>query len=307
MAETPDETAGNVSPVLDDANAAQTFSLKSKEGTDKQVTHEELLVLAQKGLGADEKFRTMAAEQKGWETQIAEAQDAVSFKEEFTKAVSGNDIEAFKNVARRLNIDEFGINAAVSTLEQLTNQGQETSPSANAPPQNVPVGVGNEAVQMADGAVIPFTRFSKPVQRVLRDAEEGRINRLRDTALDNHKELSYIIGKADDKQKSAILRMVDEKIDGRLTQTGGDFGDGSRILPGVCDEIAENLKTFGSLGDSVPPMGAGRSPGSGGLEVHPDKEPDHVSSTGSQAEFEQNILDELNHDQAKLESVGPVG
>jgi hypothetical protein len=158
---------------------------------------------------------------------------------------------------------------------------------------------GKPATRSREDGPVGYAGLSPDVQRVLREAEKVRIDKIVGNALDKDEAIAYNMNAQTPEGRTAIRQYVDEKIRGRLDSFSGDFGDGARILAEVLPEIREHLQALGTPGKRTP-TGLGHAPGGGDTEVYPTKLPDHVPSTEGDA-FEQNVLETLAYHQAQAE------
>jgi hypothetical protein len=259
-------------------------------GDERKVSAAELIEGYQKSTAAGEKFQE-AAQLRG------EAAKAIALQEDLQALVQG-DQDAFRRIGAAMGANGEEVEAALrqsfgdpededdeDVIERYYEDSRKSEPRLrNSNPENGP---------------IDYSRLTPDIQRVLREAESGRIDKIVDKALDSDEELSYNMSQYDEKGKAAIRTLLNEKIRGRLDEHGGDFGDGRRILAEVLPEVKGLLSQLGGR-QGRPGVGLGASPGGGDTQVYPTKKPDYVPSTGGD-DFEQHILDTLAFHQGQVE------
>ena len=155
--------------------------------------------------------------------------------------------------------------------------------------------------QLAEAKGQRITRFSDldpSLQTVVVEAEQTRVDKIIQTALDSDDVLSYYMNSYDPKGQQAVRDMIDERVRGRLDATDGSFGDGNRILQEVVPEVRSLLEAIGNPNRSTPQMGLGPAPGGQSeANIYPTKQPDHVPST--EANFEEHIAETLAYNAAQ--------
>ncbi len=260
-------------------------------GKQEQWTMEKLIAEAQTGAAGREKFEEAAAMRK-------ENNKAVALQEDLELVFNEGDIDAFRRLGASMGVpgDEveevaqktFGEGSEDDEDEDVVNSYFEES-SQNA----------DKGTRSRETGPVDYSRLSPDIQRVLRGAEKVRIDEIVQSALDKDEKIAYNMEAHTPEGRVAIRRFVDEKISGRLTSFGGDFGDGTRILAEVLPEIREHLQALGIPGQRTH-TGLGQAPGGGDTEVHPKQLPDHVPSTEGDA-FEQNVLETMAYHQSQAE------
>ncbi len=269
----------------DQANAphptmAQVHQVKVN-GETKEATTAQLIEAYQKGTAADERFQQAAQQSKDNAAAITVHADL--------KAWFGNkDPDAFRRLGEAMGSSNEEIEGA---LERSLGDDEEGDKDVVAEYDKEIASRGTTQPHSDNSGPIDYSRLSPDIQRVLREAEQTRMAGITQKALDKDEFISYNMKRLSPEGQKAMRQYVDEKVDGRLAQNRGDFGDGTQILPGVLQEVKTHMEALGTPG-AQNPMGLGRSPGGGDSEIYPKQKPDHVSSSEGDA-FEQNILETL--------------
>jgi hypothetical protein len=257
-------------------------------GRQEQWGLDKIIAEAQTGAAGREKFQEAASLRK-------EASRALALQEDL-EAVFEGDIDAFRRIGAAMGVPGDKVEEEASKLfadgdddsdddeDVIDSYLNDSSKGGRASNPNQPV---------------DYSRLSPDIQRVLREAEMTRIEKIVNSALDKDEVVSYNMEKHTPEGRAAIRRYVDEKIRGRLDQFGGDFGDGARILAEVLPEVRDHLQALDTPGQRTH-TGLGHAPGGGDTEVYPKKLPDHVPSTDGDA-FEQNVLETMAYFQAQAE------
>ncbi len=249
---------------------------------------DKLISEAQTSAAGREKFAEAAEIRK-------DAAKAIAIQEDMDAVFKDGDLDAFRRVGAAYGIpgDE---------VEKIAQNAFSGETDENVVEEYFKESVENEqkqATRSRSNEPIDYSKLTPDIQRVLREAENTRINGIVQNALDKDEKIAYNMEKQSPEGRTAIRQYVDEKISGRLTSFGGDFGDGARILAEVLPEIREHLQALGTPGDRTL-TGLGHAPGGGDTEVHPRQLPEHVSSTEGD-DFEQNILETMQYHQDQAE------
>lgn len=262
----------------------QVFTLKRGEET-MQVTAEKLVEMAQKGWNAD------VVTQQAREKEKA-AERALAIQDDLEAVIRSGDVDAFRRMGAAMGIPGTEVEEAARNIWG-DGEDDEVETTEDEPWQATR---GKAAPQSSQ---VDFKALPPDVQRILLRAEKQRIDEIIDAALDSDEKVRYNMEQYDEKGRSAIRSLVEEKVRGRLAATNGDFGDGSHILRDVLPEVRTLLEALGSPRRQTPALGMGLAPGGGDLEVYPKKQPDHVPS--SDGSFEQHILETLAFNQGNAE------
>jgi hypothetical protein len=263
---------GSIPPQI--ANAPHpTVTLHTLKKGDEtvEVTTEKLIEMAQKGWNAD--ARTQAASERE-----KKAEAALSLQAEIDEVMESEDPDAFRRLGERLQVPQ-------DQVEEIVNQYWEGEDEEGE-------------VQPVDGPV-GIDRLAPDVQRALQLVERNRIGEIVKAALDNDETVRYNMEQRDAKGQQAIRDFVNDKVRGRLVESNGDFGDGSRILREILPEVRQHLEALG-IPQKPNTLGFGPAPGGGDTEVYPDKRPDYVPSTEG-ADFEEHITETLRFNAAQIE------
>lgn len=285
-----DIPADQVHPALANSphpNQQQTYTV-TVNGRQEQWSLDKVLAEAQQGAAGREKFQEAANIRK-------EAAKALALQEDMEAAFEG-DADAFRRLGASMGVPGDKVEELIESAfgdgdddddddeDVIDSYYQESSRTGKSSNPNSPV---------------DYSRLSPDIQRVLREAETARINKIVDSALDKDEVVSYNMSRYTPEGRAAIRRFVDDKIRGRLNQFNGDFGDGTRILAEVLPEIREHLQAL-DIPSQRTRTGLGHAPGGGDTEVYPKKLPDHVPSSEGDA-YEQNILETLAYYQSQAE------
>lgn len=277
-------------------------------GQEQMVDQAKLVELAQKGVSSDSRYQEAAAMSK-------EAEGAIAWKADMELLAETGDIGAFRRAGAAIGLTGDEVEeAARITYEQVGegNPEPQLSPdNRNQPQQEGNPGMSQqiaalsaqlEKIQGQMSGTTGYGNLSEDLQTLMVDAEQTRVNKIIQNALDLDPVLAYNMTSRDAKGQQAIRNMIDEKIRGRLDASDDKFGDGARILREVMPEVKETLEALGTPDRSIPQMGLGPSPGGQGADIYPTKEPDHVPST--EAGFEEHIQQLLQHNQYKAKQAG---
>ena len=245
---------------------------------------EEWTKLAQKGMSADIRYQEAS-------DKLSEAENALRIQEDFRLMVEEGDTDAFRRLGASLDIPGAQVDQAIKiVMKEVGLEGEELNVAEGVGATGVGLDEQKPVVQGRTGPV-EYQELEQERQTAVNHAESQRRAEIVKTALDKDEDFGYNMAQLDDKQRSAVRDMVDDKIRGRLAETGGTFGDGAQILPEVIRSVNETLKMFGTPKTGA--MGLGHSPGSPGRGVHPQKEPERVSST--EPGRDEYILQKLQH------------
>jgi len=270
-----------------DLNSKVTVKINGQE-IEKTVS--ELVVDAQKGLSAQEKFEQAAAKER--ELEGIRGREA-----DMEAAIKHGDVDAFRRLGAAYGVPGNEVEAIVDDLgldqedddDWDDGEGDVLAEMQAAFPQN----------QGQRPQKIDYNSLSPDLQRVMRLAERQRISDAVKEALDKDEVLSYNLKRMSPEAQGAVQKLVNEKIQGRLGRYGGDFGDGSQILPDITAEVREIVEALGTTERTHGRVGLGASPGGGSGLGYPMKKPDHVSS--SENSFDQHILDTLQYNAGNAE------
>jgi hypothetical protein len=267
-------------------------------GQDVQLTHEQLVTAAQKGMAADENFQAAAAKSK-------EAEVAIAFLDDMKTLAGSGDISAFRRAGATMGLTGDQVEEAARVTYEHMEAGEGEGGGANenevfqqdearrgesgknwaAELAQVKASIENKQVRLED--------LSPDLQDAIVDVERVRIDKIVKAALDSDQTLRYYMDSYDAKGQEAIRGMVNEKIKGRLDASNERFGDGTQIMQEVLPEVKNLLNAVGTPERSTPQMGLGPAPGGQGPDIYPMKKPDHVSS--SDAGWEEHIGQDIAH------------
>lgn len=250
-------------------------------GKEENWTIEKLTTEAQTGAAGREKFQEAAEMRK-------ETAKAVAIQEDLAQVFKEGDIDAFRRLGAAYGVPGDQVEAIAQKTfgsqdddEAIVNDSFENSSQAD-----------QQATRSRKERPVDYSQLSPDVQRVVRLGEKARVSEIVTAALDSDEFIAYNMKAQTPEGAKAIRLYVDEKINGRLNQVGGDFGDnGARILAEVIPEVRDHLRALGTPGQRTR-MGLGQAPGGGDTEVHPAKRPAHVPSTEGDA-FDQNVLEDM--------------
>ncbi len=260
-------------------------------GRAEQWTLEKLTTEAQTGAAGREAFQTAADQRK-------ENARAIAVEEDLAQVFKDGDADAFRRLGATYGMDG-------TKVEELLKGGIESEEGEEEDEQVVATYLKEQAdairSRKTDDVEVPinYSRFTPDVQRLLREGEKARIDKIVKIALDKDETIAYNMEAHTKEGRAAIREYVDEKIRGRLDSHAGDFGDGTRILAEVLPEIRTHLQALGIPGERTQ-TGLGHAPGGGDIEIHPTKLPEHVPSTEGDA-FDQNVLETLAFHQSQIE------
>lgn len=256
-------------------------------GRQEQWTTEKLIAEGQKSVAAQENFQAGAAAKK-------EASGAIAFQEDMQAAFKDGDTDAFRRAAAQMGVQgdevERVVRSAFGEDEDENVVDSYLKESAEA---------GKPDTRSRPDQKVDYSHLSPDVQRALRTVETDRIGKIVDRALDSNETLAYNMKAQSPEGQTAIRRLVDEQIQRRLPDYGGDFGDGARILAEVIPDIEGTLKAIGTPGQRTH-AGLGPSPGGGDTEIYPQQLPEHVSSSEGDT-YEEHILKTLNYHHSRAE------
>lgn len=265
---------------------AQVHQVKVN-GETKEATTAQLIEAYQKGTSADERFQQAAQQTK-------ENAAAITAYTDIQTWFKDKDPDAFRRLGAAMGASEEEIEGA---LRNNSGSDEESDEDVVAEYDKEIASRKPTQPHSGDSAPIDYSRLSPDIQRVLREAEQTRMAAITQKALDKDEVISYNMKRLSPEGQKAMRQYVDEKVNGRLAQNRGDFGDGTQILPVVLQEVKAHLEALGTPG-AQNPMGLGRSPGGGDSEIYPKQKPDHVSSLEGDA-FEQSILETMAYHQSR--------
>jgi hypothetical protein len=251
-----------------------------------EVTTDKLIEMAQKGWNAD------VVTQQARETIKEYSRDHI-LAEDLKAVIAAGDVDAFRRMGAACGVSGTEVEAAAVSI---WGGGREVDEDVEEEEGEVQPTKGRKAAP--NTGKLNFNQFPEEVQRLLLEAEKGRIDRIIDAALDKSEKVRYNVEQYDAKGQKAIRALVEEKVRGRLAASSGDFGDGSHILREVLPEVELLLEALGSPRRGVAALGMGNAPGGGDLEVYPKKMPDHVSS--QDGGFDQSIFETIAHNHRKI-------
>ncbi len=278
------------------------------DGQRQLVTHAQMVELAQKGVSSGNRYQEASVKSR-------EAEEAIAFKSDMDLLAETGDISAFRRAGAHMGLtgDEVEEAARIvyAQMEGDDDDGEEAFDENTLyedPPQRGGRVTPDQRIRLLEleiqkmkagqGASTKFGDLDESLQTVVVTVEQDRVNKIIQNSLDSDEVLRYYMSSLDPKGQQAVRNMVDEKVRGRLDASDGQFGDGTRILREIIPEVREHLEALGTPSRSTPQMGLGPAPGgTGGANIYPTKEPDHVPSTESG--FEEHIQETLNYNQFK--------
>lgn len=281
---------------------------------------------AQKGVAADTKFQEAADTAKG-------AEAAVAMQKAFNSLLQDGDLEALQAIGQQYGIPKGEIDTiiqeardsqAISEMPDFTTH-EKSGLVSNDPTKRQGQGQGQGQPPEIDDRIvkgfqdvfkalgdikesqakpIDFGSLTDDMKRVVAPLEDSRINGIIEKVLDKDPELGYTMKNSPGNRRAAVLKLVREKCDGRLSQHNGDFGDGTRILSEVLPEIKVFIKNYDTPSDpTTPSMGIGPSPNQSSAGLYPgSKDPDPVSS--KDPAFDRHIGDCIQNAMQKLDTSG---
>lgn len=253
-------------------------------GQDVMLTREQVTAHLQKDMAGDEKLRQAAEMQK-------EASTAIALQDDMKAVLKDGDVDALRRLGAGMGIS--GVEVEQIAQNFLIDDGIDEDD------EDVVAAFQDQTPNPT--RKVGYDGLTSDLQRVMRLAETQRIKEFVDKALDNDELVSYNMSRLSDKGQAEIRKLVDEKVRGRLDGVGGDFGDGSQILPEIVQEIKGLFtEALGSPERSHGSMSLGASPGGGDSEIYPQKLPDHVPSTEGD-KYTQNIMETMQfyHNEAE--------
>jgi hypothetical protein len=261
------------------------------DGTEQRVTLEKAKELAQKGVAAEKRFQEAAQMRK-------EAERGVRVTELLKKVTEEHDLDSFRELCKESGLNEEQTEQAIAVGWQ--EEGEEVDTGPEPDDTKGVLAELKKSIEASQRRKLKYDDLDTDLKRAFEDMESGRISKIVQNSLDKHPKIGYYMRTLDDKGQKAIRDMIHDGIQGRLDEVGGDFGDGSQVLPQVLSKVSERLEALGSPERTTPPTGLGPSPGVGTSGSLPEKAPEHVSS--SEAGFEQHILEMIVHNARKAES-----
>lgn len=284
--QTPDDdgviqipTASVPPPMANSPHPSQNDMFPAKiNGQEVMLTREQAVAHLQKDMAGDEKLRQAADIQK-------EAASAIAQQADMRAVMEDGDPDALRRLGASMGIrgDE---------VEKIVEQFTEDD-GLDEDDEDVVAAFNQKKQVVQDNKPIDYSRLSPDIQRIVRNAERTRIKEFVDIALDKDDVVSYNMNRLSDKGQETVRKLVDEKVRGRLDGIGGDFGDGSQILPEIVNEVRDLFTdALGSPERTHGSMSLGSAPGADGTEIYPQKLPDHVSSSDGDA-WTQNIMETI--------------
>jgi hypothetical protein len=267
----------------------QTYQVQVN-GRQETWTLDKLIAEAQQGAAGREKFQEAAQIRK-------EASKALGVEEDLKSVFEDGDIDAFRRLGAHYGVPGDEVERIAKKTFGL--EGDEDDEDVDVVERYYKEVTDNEQTRSRPDGPVDYSRLSPDVQRVLREAEQVRIDKIVQNALDNDEVIAYNMEAHDPAGREAIRAYVNEKIRGRLDEFGGDFGDGTRILANILPEVRDHLQALGTPGNRTH-TGLGQAPGGGDTEVHPKQLPDHVPSSEGDA-YEQNILETMAYHHNKAQ------
>lgn len=268
--------------VLNDPRQQKTFTVGGR-----QLSEEELFSYAQKGFDSDQrvaelqrKLEEAGTSAKGWDIiqQMVETGDQSLFPRFAAElGLSGDEIREAQ-AAFEASLGGRGNRAPQYSWDEDEDDEEDDAPR-------------NRRDRQEDGP-IGYERFSPDVQRILLQAEKGRIAEIVKKGLDKDDVIGYYMQVSDGPRREAVQRMVDREIKHWLA-ANKDFGDGGDALKEVLPVVREYVEHL-----ALPPtvgMGEfGSAPATiGDLPRTPSKAPDYIPATDPR--FEQYISDSIRH------------
>jgi len=254
-----------------------------------KLTHDQETVLLQKGLAADDKFREASEMRK-------EAEQGIRLQHDLEQIIQAGDVDAFRRMGAAMGIPAPDVEEAAQKVWGDGSEDEEWEDRSQRPSNRVNLSTPKARNSKTQ---VDFDSLDAPTKRLLVRAEKQRIDEIIGLGLDTSEIIRYNMKEYDEDGKKAIRELVEDKVRGRLPAFGGDFGDGSAILPGIIKDVEATLKALGSQRRSISPLSMGSSPGGGDLGVYPTKKPDHVSS--QDAGFESHIAEQLAFNMAQAQ------
>ncbi len=257
-------------------------------GRQENWTMEKLTAEAQTGATGREKFQEAATVRK-------ESAKALAIQEDMKMVFEDGDIDAFRRIGAQFGVPGDEVEK-IAERAFGTDEDDDDEDVVNSYLKEEAEGTRTRSHREEP---VDYSKLSPDVQRVLRESERTRIDKIVGNALDKDEKIAYNMNAQTPEGRRAIRDYVDEKIQGRLGSFNGDFGDGSRILAEVLPEIRSHLQALGTPGQRTR-TGLGQAPGGGDTEVYPTRLPDHVPSTEGDA-YEQHILETMAFHQNQAE------
>lgn len=264
-------------------------------GRDEQWTTQQLIDRAQKESAAEEKFQDAAKQTK-------ENAKAIAVHEDMELVFKGGEegLDAFRRIGAQYGVPGDQVEViAQRTFGDPDDDDDDEDVVDSYNKEASRTGKGDQGTRSHGKDPVDYSQLSPDLQRVLRETESARMDKIVDGALDKDEMIAYNMEAHTPEGRVAIRRYVDEKIAGRLGSFGGDFGDGTRILAEVLPEIREHLQALGIPAQRTH-TSLGAAPGGGDTEIYPKKIPDHVPSSEGDA-FEQNVLETMAYHQSQAE------
>lgn len=245
-------------------------------GQERQVTYDELLQMAQKGEGADAKFREAAKYRQLWDDM---------------QAVKSGDVTAFTRVMRAQGYADEDIQ---TMLAQAQGAGDPSPTPRSHAPANPESGAGSGdddelaelIAEIKKGVLadikkemsretVDFKRLSPEVQDALKRSTNDKMMEHLRNSVDKDSVLGEYIRYADDKQKKYILSRAQESVGRRLNQ-GQNFWNPDTVAKSL-QEVRQELADLGFTPRNkprVPLTGLGPSSSSStGDPIHPERPP----------------------------------
>lgn len=276
----------------------KTWEIKVNGETQK-LTEEQMIERAQKGTAAEARFQEAALAKK-------EASDALEIRGHLEKVLKEGDTDAFRAIGEKVGMSSAEIEEGVKAMlaaggDEDEDQGKEEPKGKGGEKGSLTLEDVQKLLADRDGkkAKVSFADLADDVQSELVGTAVGRINRKITEALDTDEEIRYYMRGKTEEEAKVFRQLVDGEIKGRLNETKQSFGDGTQVLAHVLPKVKTYLKAFGT--PSTSPVGLGPNPGGGELNVYPQKEPEHVSSTSF--DFDQHILETIAFNQVQADLV----
>lgn len=279
--------------VITGTQRPETYTL-TVNGKEQVLDRDGLVKAAQRGMAADERFQEAA--------ELAKAsQRAIAFQADLEAAYRENDEDAFRRVSASLGAPQEEIEQIVATSPHFQGGDPED------PEEDVVEGYLQQDRNVEPDPV-GYGDLAPELQNALARTEGAYIEKAVTDALDLDEEMRYNMKDLSDEGKGVVRDMVKREVQGRLRtrQERGetaDFGDGTEYFKEAVPAVKRVLaaltpkRTHGA-------MSMGRSPDGGG-DVHPRKKPEYVSTLDGEADWTQNVMEEMMWHQQNMEGAAP--
>lgn len=235
-----------------------TYVIREPGGRERTVTSEELLTLAQKGLGADAKFAEAAKARKAEEM----------LRTQLPKAILEGDTDAAESLMKTAGMSDKDIDRVIGNLRQAREaatqiaegvEEEEEELEEEVPPTRKGKGTGSKG----DGGRTSFDPAE--LQKARKDANDALIGRALDTlraAQMNHKGLKELLSPSGGKEVPKEVRQhIEASVESDFAALVNSRGRDIRQWGKLAEEAVERTyKRFLSLQLSRPSVNGGPAP-----------------------------------------------